>query len=461
MPTRARLAGLPAKPLSVGPGARVRPSEIRSSLPRLAAVENLLVQCVVFDGVWRRATLMIFCALFFVFTIALGARMRVSRGDSLAWIAGCLAGRGARLGRAHAAAQRAFPAFRTRLPALRAAPLPGNAAQANHFCVTSSWIGCVATPSPHRERQAPPADDDRLRTVLLAFSTTSGSRMAWIYAIGLALLLCARRAGGTGGAGKEASLRRCPDGPRRRLRTGHRGSRGDWSAREPRPHVGRAAHRWRGIRESTSQRFWFWRVGAPRRRRPIPLLGVGAGRFPGEGLAEAMRSADALRARRTRRRTTSSSDRGRVRPSLALALAFALADWLIRAWRNAPGVETMAVLRHGAADLRQREPQASARLPVLRRPARAAARPGPGAPAPAAETSAARASPELLRFASFAVLAVAGLAYLQFAPGRAGNAGADGTAARGCAASRCASSTSGSRRSRAGRCSAITPSSSR
>ena len=131
-------AGLIGKPPATPSLTRTRADPL--VLAAGFGIAVLLAQAVLFDAVWRRATLMIFCAAFFVFTIALGRRMTERRDDSLAWIAKCLlvAALGSCL---LAAAQLALPPLPFVLPR-SGARLYGNVAQANHFC-DLLWIGCV------------------------------------------------------------------------------------------------------------------------------------------------------------------------------------------------------------------------------------------------------------------------------------------------------------------------------
>jgi O-antigen ligase len=402
-------AGLLAKPLASAADARERPDPLL--LASLAAVAVLLVQIVLFEGVWRRATLMVFSAAFFAFAIVLGRRMRTERDDSLPWIAKCLlvAALGSCL---LAAAQLLFPG----LPGVLARSGPrlyANVAQSNHFC-DLLWIGCVAAVFLHAHGALGLKATVALVVTMLAVSTTSGSRMAWIYAAGLALLgtVCWFRS-------RRPEARRLASAlvalalayavvASLVAASGVLDAFGLTSA-EQRAGAGESA-------ESNAQRLWFWRVGLGA-AVDHPLLGVGAGRFPGEGLALAMRVGDFPRAAADAQAhnifVQLAAECGF---PLALAAALALVVWLKRAWRAAAQrPETIAVVALALPIL----VHANLEHPLgylyflglfglLAGHVRGDAVAG-------AASAAKRAPAEALRFASFALLAAAALAYLQFA----------------------------------------------
>ena len=291
-------AGLIGKPLATPSPTRARADPL--VLAAAAGIAVLLVQAVLFDAVWRRATLMIFCAAFFVFTIALGRRMTERGDDSLAWIAKCLLV--AALGSCVlAAAQLALPALPFVLP--RSGPrLYGNVAQANHFC-DLLWIGCVAAAYLHARGSLGSRSAAVLVVAMQVFAATSGSRMAWIYAIGLALIavLCWQR--------RDAASRRLGAAlfgvvviyglvTALLAATGALESFGITSAE------GRLAGG--GSEGTMSQRLWFWRFGIGA-AVAHPLLGVGAGRFPGKVSTWRCIPSPSRAAPPIRRRTTSSS----------------------------------------------------------------------------------------------------------------------------------------------------------
>ena len=176
-------AGLLTKPRVPEGGARVRADPL--VLVALAAAAVVLLQVLVYDAVWRRGVLTIFCAAFFIFSFAIGRHVRETRADSLALIAKCLLA--AALGScALALAQLALPGLPFVLP--RVGPrLFGNVGQANHFC-DLLWIGCVAAAYLYARGSLRPAPALALVVVLQTFSTASGSRTAWVYAAALALL---------------------------------------------------------------------------------------------------------------------------------------------------------------------------------------------------------------------------------------------------------------------------------
>ncbi|HEY2559732.1 MAG TPA: Wzy polymerase domain-containing protein [Caldimonas sp.] len=321
-------AGLIAKPLASPIAVRERPNPL--VLAALAAIVILLLQIVLFEGVWRKATLMIFCLALFVFAIVLGQRMHTQSDNSLAWIAKCLlvAAVGSCL---LAAAQLFLPGLPFVLP--RAGPrLYANVAQSNHFA-DLLWIGCVSVAVLYAGRVLGWKTALGLIIAILTCSTTSGSRMAWIYAAGLGLL------------GAACWLRTSDPWARRLARalvavalayvavttlvamSGILESFGLTSA-EQRVAGGESA-------ESNAQRLWFWHVGLSA-AVDHPLLGVGAGRFAGEGLASAMRVSSAPRAAADAQAHNAfvqlAAECG---IPLALAAIVALLVWLARAWRGA------------------------------------------------------------------------------------------------------------------------------
>ena len=146
------------------------------------------------------------------------------------------------------------------------------------------------------------------------------------------------------------------------------------------------------------------------------MLGVGAGRYAGEGLALAMQVRDfptaAADAQAHNIFVQLAAELGL---PLSLAVALALAVWLLRAWRNAAGgAETAAVIALALPILVHANLEHPlgylyflGLLGLLFGQVQ-------GAPVGAIDAQAPRPSPELLRFASFAILSAAGLAYVQF-----------------------------------------------
>ena len=96
--------------------------------------------------------------------------------------------------------------------------------------------------------------------------------------------------------------------------------------------------------QSDAQRVWFWRVGA-QAALDHPLLGVGVGRLPGEGLALAARAADVpTNAADAQAHNIFVQLAAECGIPLALAALGALAVWLRRAWRVARRPEPIAVV---------------------------------------------------------------------------------------------------------------------
>jgi O-antigen ligase len=405
-------AGLIAKPpASSGPREPRNPFVLAS----LAAVAILLLQIMVFDGVWRRATLMIFCAALFAFAIVLGRTMRERSDASLAWIAKCVlvAALGSCL---LAAAQLAVPGLPGVLP-LSGSRLYGNVAQANHFC-DLLWLGCVAAAFLSARGVLSVRTAVVLAVTMLVFSTTSGSRMAWLYAAGL---------GGLGAIGwsrtREPQARRVA-GALMALAVVHVvvvaavAASGSLAAlgltpAEQRIRVGESA-------QSDTQRVWFWRVGAEA-ALDHPLLGVGPGRFPGEGLALAMRIVEVPPAvADAQAHNVFVQLAAECGIPLALAALVALAVWLTRAWREAARrpeaivavAMALPILVHANLEHPLGYLYFLGLLGLL------VGHVGgnlTGDPAPGAQTLAGKRPAETLRIAAFAVLAAAAIGYVQFA----------------------------------------------
>ncbi len=401
-------AGLIGKPLAVPAASRIRHDPL--ALVAMAGIAVLLMQAVAFDGVARRATLMIVCAALFAFSIALGRRMHASRDDSLAWIAKCLLA--AALGSClFAAAQLALPGLPFVL--LRTGPrLTANVAQANHFC-DLLWLGCVAAAYLCARGALGVRTAIIMAVVMQAFAATSGSRMAWLYAIGLGLFgaLCWWQRRDEGSRRLSAALLAVVFlyGVVTTLlaATGVLEGFGITSAEQ------RLASS--ESEDSTSQRLWFWRVGLGA-AVDHPLLGAGAGRFPGEGLDLAMRSLAVPRAAADAQAhnlfVQLAAECG---IPLALAVAVALVVWLTRAWRSAAsGVDTLAVIAMAVPILIHANLEHPlGYLYFLGLLGLLFGQVG-GDPVGTADATAPRASAELLRYASFVVLALAALAYVQF-----------------------------------------------
>jgi O-antigen ligase len=400
-------AGLIGKPLAAPASARTRADPM--VLAAIAAIAVLLVQAFAFPGVAPRATLAILSAAFFIFSIALGRRIGERRDDSLAWIAKCLlvAALGSCL---LAAAQLLLPGLPLVLP--RTGPrLSANVAQANHFC-DLLWLGCVATAYLHASGRLGARMAIALVVVMQAFAATSGARMAWLYAVGLGLLgvLCwwQRRDEASRRLGVALMALVIGYGLVTAIfaGTGLLESFGITSAEQ------RVAG---GSSEgSTAQRLWFWRVGIGA-AVDHPLWGVGAGRFPGEGLDLAMRVLVAPNgAADAQAHNIFVQLAAECGIPLALVVAAALVVWMVRAWRGTRGAETFAVIAMALPILihaNLEHPLGYLYFLGLLGLLFGQLRGEPAAPVDAAPP---RGSPELLRYASFVVLAIAALAYVQF-----------------------------------------------
>jgi len=401
-------AGLIAKPAASAhaPSERADPFVLAA----IAAIALLLLQAIVFDGVWRRAALTIFYAAFFVFAIVLGRALRERSDESLAWIAKCLVA--AALGSCLLAAlQLALPGLPGVLP--RSGPrLTANVGQANHFC-DLLWLGSVAAAFLYARRSLGAKTALALIVAMLAFSTTSGSRMAWLYGVGLGALgaLAWWRVGGPfgrrfGGALVAVAIAYAV------VATAIAGSGAlaglGLTSAEDRTSTGEAT-------QSDAHRLWYWRVAAEA-ARDHPLFGVGVGRFAGEGLALAMRSESVVpNAADAQAHNVFLQLAAECGIPLALAALVALAVWLGRAWRaSGHRPETVAVvalalpilvhanLEHPLGYLYflgllgllvghvRTDPIAAPTLPTARAPA------------------------DAIRFASFAVLIAAAIGYVQF-----------------------------------------------
>lgn len=400
-------AGLLALPLA---DATVWPRRHPLIVAAGAVTVVLVMQALSMEGVWRRAVLTFFCVAFFAFAIVLGRSMLRKRGEAslpfLAWSL-WIAALGSCVFAALQAASFSIP-FVVPLVGER---LYGNVAQANHFA-DLLWIGAVAAVLLHSCGALGRVPAALSVLILEAFSVTSGSRMAWLYAIVLALL------------GAAVSLRR-PSAEARSLAigivamaaayvivvaivsaTGVLETLGITSA-EQRTTSGTAA-------ESTQQRLWLWRAGADAALQH-PWLGVGAGRLPGHALDLAMRVSDSPRlvadAQAHNVFVQLAAEFG---IPLALLVAFCAVRWLAGAWREASvepttlGAIAMAVpiLIHANLEHPLGYLYFLGLLGLL-------AGHIPDAPV-AASAPARRESPNLVRFASFAVLVVAALTYAQY-----------------------------------------------
>lgn len=377
----------------------------------LACIVVLALQALLFDGALRKSALMSFAAAFFAFMVVYGRSVRERGGEaSMEWIAKCLAI--AALGSCvFALLQYALPGLPGVLPRV-GRQLFGNVGQSNHFA-DLLWIGCVATAFLYSRRILSARSAVPLVVTMLAFATTSGSRSAWLYAGALVVF------------GALCRFRR-PHGETQRFgvtligvvliyvmvtvivsSTGALDALGVSSA-EQRVANGAAE-------ESTSQRLWFWRVGA-QAVLDHPLLGVGAGRFPGEGLSLAMRVADSPKAAADAQAhnffVQLAAECG---APLALLVAVCLVVWLYRTWRAS------AVDPSSAAALALALPiliHANVEHPLgyLYFLGLLGLLVGQVAPDTATATKpvTARASPELLRYASFAIIAAAALGYVHY-----------------------------------------------
>jgi len=401
-------AGLIAKPTASGDRSRERADPF--VFAAIAAIVVLLLQAVVLDGVWRRAALTIFFAAFFVFAIVLGRAMRERSDESLAWIAKCLlvAALGSCL---LAAAQLMLPGLPGVL-ALSGPRLYANVGQANHFC-DLLWLGSVAAAFLYARRTLGAKTALALVVALLAFSTTSGSRMAWLYAVGLGALgaFVRWRIGGPfgrrfGGALIAVTVVYAVVATAIAA-SGALAALGLTSA-EQRASIGEAG-------QSDAQRVWYWRVAAET-ARDHPLFGVGVGRFAGEGLALAMRSANAVpNAADAQAHNVFLQLAAECGIPLALAVLVALAVWLGRAARaTSHRPETVAVVALALPILvhaNLEHPLGYLYFLGLLGLLVGHVRGDPvGAPAPPTT----KVTADTMRFAGFAVLVAAAIGYLQF-----------------------------------------------
>jgi len=290
--------------------------------------------------------------------------------------------------------------------------LTANVGQANHFC-DLLWLGSVAAAFLYARRSLGAKTALALIVAMLAFSTTSGSRMAWLYGVGLGALgaLAWWRVGGPfgrrfGGALVAVAIAYAV------VATAIAGSGAlaglGLTSAEDRTSTGEAT-------QSDAHRLWYWRVAAEA-ARDHPLFGVGVGRFAGEGLALAMRSESVVpNAADAQAHNVFLQLAAECGIPLALAALVALAVWLGRAWRaSGHRPETVAVvalalpilvhanLEHPLGYLYflgllgllvghvRTDPIAAPTLPTARAPA------------------------DAIRFASFAVLIAAAIGYVQF-----------------------------------------------
>ena len=409
-------AGLLASPLAPDRARRLLLNPL--AWAGLAAVAVLAIQSLVLEGIWRRDALAAFAAAFFVYAIAFGRRLRQGRGDdSLAFIAKCLivAAVGSCV---FALAQALVPGLPFVLP--RAGPrLFGNVGQANHF-VDLLWIGCLATAFLYARGSLGRGAALALVVTMQALATTSGSRMVWVYAIVLMLAaaVCWLRE-------PAPATRRFAAGVAALVvvyavvtvvvsLSGVLDTLGI-SAAEQRLADGAGGG-------STAQRLWFWRVGLGA-ALDHPLLGVGVGRFPGEGVALAMQAAEVPKyAADAQAHNIFVHLAAECGLPLALFVAVCLVVWLVRAWRapsrslNTVGALALVVpiLIHANLEHPLGYVYFLGLLGLIAGQVDLEALPSEDVAVPL-EGAAPRASPELLRFASFAVLGAAVLGYMQYA----------------------------------------------
>jgi O-antigen ligase len=401
-------AGLIAKPASSGNASNERADPF--VLASIAAIALLLLQAVILDGIWRRAALTIFFAAFFVFAIVLGRALRERSDESLAWIAKCLlvAALGSCL---LAALQLMLPGLPGVLPRIQPR-LYGNVGQANHFC-DLLWLGSAAGAFLYARRTLGVKTALALVSVLLVFSTTSGSRMASLYAAGLGALgvLACWRVGGPfgrrfGGALIAVAIVYAVIATAIAA-SGVLADLGLTSAEE-RTSAGNTA-------QSDAHRLWYWRVAAET-ARDHPLFGVGVGRFAGEGLALAMRGATVVRdAADAQAHNVFLQLAAECGIPLALAALVALAVWLGRAWRaSAHRPETVAVVAlalpivlHANLEHPLGYLYFLGLLGLLVSHVR-------GDPVAAAAPATTRVPVDAMRFAAFTVLIAGALGYVQF-----------------------------------------------
>ena len=405
------LGGLILGPVSLGHRTLLRHPLVLAAGAMLAV---LLVQSATMDGVWRRATLTGSGVAFFVFTMMLGRAMRQRRGDeSLLWLARCLVI--AALGSCVFAAMQLLW-VNSLVPFVvgrNGDRITGNVAQANHFA-DLLWLGCVGAALLFARRKLSLPVAAVVVVTLQVFAVFSGSRMIWAYVAFLVLI------------GAVCLLRR-PQPELRRLAAGlmalgiahvlvvgavsMSGMLEKFGITSAEQRAGSAAGE-----GSTHQRLWFWRAGIDAATQH-PLLGIGAGRFPGHSHALAMQVADS---------PTSAADANahnlfihlaaELGVPLAIFVALCLVYWLITVWRRSSGeVNTVAAL--GMVGLILIHANLEHPLWYLYFLGLFGLLVGhvPDERRSTAYVQPRRESPNLLQFASFAVLLAAAAFYVQFA----------------------------------------------
>ena len=396
------------------PGTSVRPAFARHPLVWAAAAiaAVLSIQCLVMPEVFAKAQLTAAGVLFFVLCVALGGALHTREGErSFTKIAVCVLvaalGSSVFAGIQLIGLDRGLPFVVPRSDNR----LYGNVGQANHFA-DLLWLGMIAATYLAAPRRLGLLAAAPIVLTLQVFSVFSGSRTAWLYALVLVAL------------GLAAWLRRT-GAATRRLATGFlilgacygavvvaveaSGVLDRYGVTSAERRIGNA-----NVDESTSQRLWFWRTGLEAAAQH-PLLGVGVGRLAGFARERAMTASDApSRAADAHAHNVIIQLAAELGVPLAVLVAVALLMWLVaavrRPWRDPGNVAALAMAGVILIHANLEHPLAylyflgTFGLLVGHVPIREEAR-----------VTALNGS-QALRLASFAMLAFAGYAYLQFDP---------------------------------------------
>lgn len=246
----------------------------------------LLIQSVVREGSWPRATLAACYVGFFVFALSVGRRMNAAAPErSLLWLCWCVLA--AALGSClFAALQLNRIEFAVPLVAPRAVGgrITGNLAQANHLA-DLLWLGCIACTYAHAKGKLSTSVACLAILVIEVFAHLTGSRMVWAYAAFTFVFAAFLRA-----YGQDVEVKRMATGL---LYVGGLlvpvAISVSMSGMQELFQVSSGAERIVSASgsESDGLRFWLWRVGIDAIQGQ-PLLGLGVGRYVGHGYARTM-----------------------------------------------------------------------------------------------------------------------------------------------------------------------------
>lgn len=272
--TALALAALSLRPPPIGFRSLRHPLAYGS----MALLAALLLQAMLFDDLWPRATLMAGYVVFFLFALTAGRRLYEARRElSLIWLTGCLMV--AALGSCFfAALQLNLIEFSFPLVASRSGNrISANLAQANHLA-DLLWLGCFGAAYLYVRGRLGLVPFVLVALLLLFFSQLTGSRMVWVYA-GLAVVLgSVLRIWSRDPQVQRMSLVLVMLGGLMVLVTlvvlmsGVQQLFGISSGTERIMSAGGA--------DSNRLRFWLWHAGIDAARH-APLLGVGVGRYVG------------------------------------------------------------------------------------------------------------------------------------------------------------------------------------